>query len=154
VLYVFHVWKADKKYYWFFFTPLGNVIFHTALAVFKWWQTGHNNVWHRKSMTQIIFSLGICQWQYEPMIAATVKRINLALPLHYNTAPWNCLWRSNLVAIVKNLITIVKKQHIQKWFCKSATLTCLCRKKILITHKHNTIKKEYTFPERYSSSIY
>ena len=28
----------------FFLPPLGNVIFHTALAVFKWWQTGHNKV--------------------------------------------------------------------------------------------------------------
>lgn len=39
----------------FFFTPLGNVTFHSALAVFKWRQTGHNNVWHTESVTQNIF---------------------------------------------------------------------------------------------------
>jgi hypothetical protein len=52
---VFLVWKADKMEAVFFSpTPLGNVIFHTALAVFKWWQTGHNKVWHTESVTQTI----------------------------------------------------------------------------------------------------
>lgn len=72
----FLVRKADMEGSWFFFTPLGNVIFHTALAVFKWWQTGHNKVWHMESVTQIIFffSWRICQRQCECMIAAAAER--------------------------------------------------------------------------------
>lgn len=52
---VFLVRKAAMEGSRFFLTPLGNVIFHTALAVFKWWQTGHNKCDTRKAWLRSFF---------------------------------------------------------------------------------------------------
>lgn len=91
------VFSSSEKQLWreadFFFTPLGNVIFHTALAVFKWWQTGHNKCDTRKAWLRSFFffsSWRICQRQYECMIAAAAER-----PIWHSVCitarlPWNC----------------------------------------------------------------
>lgn len=89
---VFLVRKAAMEGSWFFFTPLGNVIFHTALAVFKWWQTGHNkcDTWKAWLRSFFFSSWRICQRQYECMIAAAAER-----PIWHSVCitarlPWNC----------------------------------------------------------------
>lgn len=154
---VFLVRKAAMEGSWFFFTPLGNVIFHTALAVFKWWQTGHNKCDTRKAWLRSFFffllkNMSATIWVHDRSCS---RETNLALRLHYSTAPLKLPRSSNVVATGKNPNTMVKRQHFQKWFCKSATLTCLCRKSPwlpinVIRYKTN----RRTSPERYPSSIH
>lgn len=140
----------------FFFTPLGNVIFHTALAVFKWWQTGHNKCDTRKAWLRSFFfllkNMSATMWVHDRSCS---RETNLALRLHYSTAPLKLPRSSNLVAIGKNPITMVKRQHFQKWFCKSAILTCLYRKRPWLPINVIRYRTNWrTSHERYPSSIH
>lgn len=129
---VFLVRKAAMEGSRFFFSPLWEMSFST-----RPWQFSNDgrldtiSVTHEKRDSDRFFffflpkNMSATIWVHDRSCS---RETNLALRLHYSTAPLKLPRSSNVVATGKSPITMVKRQHFQKRFCKSATLTCLYRK--------------------------